>query len=89
MIQRTSTHIARSDTLMELGLGGLYSETALAAGITTDTADLIFASIPYKIMHTFQMRMRHPHSFTFIRVLQTPVSFVVELRHQPPVRNQL
>jgi len=55
MIQRTSTHIARSDSLMELSLGGLYSEDALKAGITTDTADLTFASIPYKIMHTFQI----------------------------------
>jgi putative flavoprotein involved in K+ transport len=55
MIQRTSTHISRSDTLMELALGGLYSEDAVQAGITTDTADLIFASIPYKIMHTFQI----------------------------------
>jgi putative flavoprotein involved in K+ transport len=55
MIQRTSTHVARSDTLMELGLGSLYSEAAVQAGITTDTADLIFASIPYKILHTFQI----------------------------------
>src|SRR5262249_860872 len=55
MIQRTSTHVSRSDTLMELGLGSLYSEAALRAGITTDTADLIFASIPYKIPHPFQI----------------------------------
>jgi putative flavoprotein involved in K+ transport len=55
MIQRTSTHIARSDTLMELGLGSLYSEAAVQAGITTDIADLIFASIPYKILPTFQI----------------------------------
>jgi putative flavoprotein involved in K+ transport len=55
MLQRTSTHIAKSDTLMELALGGLYSESALQAGITTDKADLIFASIPYRIMHTFQI----------------------------------
>jgi putative flavoprotein involved in K+ transport len=55
MVQRSSTHIARSDTLMELGLGGLYSEQALANGITTDTADMIFASIPYKILHEFQI----------------------------------
>lgn len=55
MVQRTSTHVARSDTLMELGLGDLYSERAVANGITTDSADLIFASIPYKIMHTFQI----------------------------------
>jgi putative flavoprotein involved in K+ transport len=55
MIQRSSTHIARSDSLMELALGDLYSERALKNGITTDKADLIFASLPYKIMHTFQI----------------------------------
>ena len=32
MIQRSSTHIARSDTLMELALGDLYSERALDSG---------------------------------------------------------
>ena len=55
MIQRSSTHIARSDTLMELALGDLYSERALGSGVTTEMADLIFASIPYRIMHTFQI----------------------------------
>jgi putative flavoprotein involved in K+ transport len=55
MIQRSSTHIARSDTLMDLALGGLYSEAAVKNGITTDKADLIFASVPYKIMHAFQI----------------------------------
>lgn len=55
MVQRSSTHIVRSDSLMELGLGDLYSERALAAGITTDKADLIFASLPYRIMHRFQI----------------------------------
>ena len=55
MIQRSSTHVARSDTLMELALGRLYSEAAVKAGITTDIADLLFASIPYRIMHTFQI----------------------------------
>ena len=55
MVQRSSTHIARSDTLMELGLGDLYSERALQAGVTTAKADLIFASLPYKILHEFQI----------------------------------
>ena len=55
MIQRSSTHVARSDTLMELALGRLYSEAAVKAGITTDMADLIFASVPYRILPTFQM----------------------------------
>jgi putative flavoprotein involved in K+ transport len=55
MIQRSSTHIAKSDSLMELALGGLYSEAALEAGVTTDKADLIFASLPFRIMHEFQI----------------------------------
>jgi putative flavoprotein involved in K+ transport len=55
MIQRSSTHIAPSDSLMELALGGLYSEAALKAGVTTDKADLLFASIPYKILAPMQV----------------------------------
>jgi len=55
MIQRSSTHIAPSDSLMELALGGLYSEAALKAGVTTDKADLIFASVPYRIMAPMQV----------------------------------
>ncbi|MCP5084087.1 MAG: NAD(P)/FAD-dependent oxidoreductase [Alphaproteobacteria bacterium] len=55
MVQRSSTHIAKSDTLMELALGGLYSEDAIKNGIDHHTADLIFASVPYKIMHAFQI----------------------------------
>ena len=55
MIQRSSTHIAPSDSLMELALGGLYSEAALKNGIDHHKADLIFASVPYRIMHTFQI----------------------------------
>ena len=55
MVQRSSTHIVKSDSLMEHALGGLYSERALAAGITTAKADMIFASLPYRIMHEFQI----------------------------------
>jgi len=55
MIQRSSTHIAPSETLMELALGGLYSEAAVKAGVTTDKADLIFASVPYRIMAPMQV----------------------------------
>lgn len=54
MIQRSSTHVVKSDTLMELALGDLYSEEAVAKGITTDMADLIFASIPYKVLPEMQ-----------------------------------
>ncbi|MGB3815958.1 MAG: NAD(P)/FAD-dependent oxidoreductase [Shinella sp.] len=55
MVQRSTTHIVKSDTLMDIGLGALYSEQALANGVTTAKADLIFASLPYRIMHEFQI----------------------------------
>ena len=50
MLQRSSTHIVRSDSLMEYALGDLYSERALAAGTTTEKADMLFASLPYRIL---------------------------------------
>jgi putative flavoprotein involved in K+ transport len=49
MIQRTSTHIVKSDTLMELEAGPLYSEAALAKGIDVNKADLLYAATPYKL----------------------------------------
>ncbi|MDH3292821.1 MAG: NAD(P)/FAD-dependent oxidoreductase [Acidimicrobiia bacterium] len=55
MIQRSSTHVARSESVMRLALGDLYSEEAVANGIDTHTADMIFGSIPYRIMHRFQI----------------------------------
>ena len=51
MIQRSSTTVVRSASLMELGIGRLYSEAALAAGITTERADLIDASMPFALKH--------------------------------------
>jgi putative flavoprotein involved in K+ transport len=55
MVQRSSTHIVKSDSFTELALGPLYSEQALAEGITTEKADMIFASVPYRIMPEFQI----------------------------------
>ncbi|GFE64802.1 NAD(P)/FAD-dependent oxidoreductase [Litoreibacter roseus] len=55
MVQRSTTHIVRSDTLMDIGLGALYSEEAVQAGMTTNKADMIFASLPYRILHEFQI----------------------------------
>jgi putative flavoprotein involved in K+ transport len=55
MVQRSSSHIVKSDALMEIGVGALYSEQAVAAGMTTEKADLVFASLPYRIMHQFQI----------------------------------
>ncbi|TDL33756.1 NAD(P)/FAD-dependent oxidoreductase [Arthrobacter nitrophenolicus] len=55
MVQRSSTHIARSESLMDLALGDLYSERALAAGVTTEKADLLFASLPMRILPEAQV----------------------------------
>lgn len=55
MVQRSSTHIVKSETLMDIGLGDLYSERALKNGVTTWKADMIFASLPYRILHEFQI----------------------------------
>lgn len=54
MIQRSSTHIVQSDSLMEHSLGSLYSEKAVADGMTTQKADLTFASLPYALVPEFQ-----------------------------------
>ncbi|HLW90914.1 MAG TPA: NAD(P)/FAD-dependent oxidoreductase [Roseiarcus sp.] len=50
MIQRSPTTVVRSETLMEFGFKDLYSEEAVAKGMTTDKADLLFASIPFRLM---------------------------------------
>ena len=54
MVQRSTTHVVKSETLMDVALGALYSEDAVANGITTDKADLIFASIPYAMLPAIQ-----------------------------------
>ncbi|MDJ0825168.1 MAG: NAD(P)/FAD-dependent oxidoreductase [Rhodobacter sp.] len=55
MVQRSTTHIVKSETLMDIGLGDLYSERAVANGIDHNTADLIFASLPYKVLPALQV----------------------------------
>ena len=54
MVQRSSTHIVRSDQFVEHAIGPLYSEEAVDRGIDVHTADLLFASQPYGIMHRWQ-----------------------------------
>jgi putative flavoprotein involved in K+ transport len=54
MVQRSSTLIAKQSSLMEFGLKKLYSEDALAAGITTAKADATFASVPFALLADFQ-----------------------------------
>ncbi|MFS8102249.1 NAD(P)/FAD-dependent oxidoreductase [Lentzea alba] len=55
MVQRSSTHVIKSETLMDLGLGDLYSERALAAGVTTERADTLFASLPHRVLPGLQL----------------------------------
>jgi putative flavoprotein involved in K+ transport len=54
MIQRAPTIVVRSESLMELAWGPLYSEDALARGITTEIADLTVASVPFKVLPELQ-----------------------------------
>src|SRR5262249_60722085 len=55
MVQRSAAPIVKYDSLMELGLGALYSEEAVAAGMTTEKADHVFASIPYRLLAQSQI----------------------------------
>jgi putative flavoprotein involved in K+ transport len=54
MVQRSSTLVVKSETLMEFTWGRLFSEAALAAGITTDKADILMASMPYGMLPKVQ-----------------------------------
>jgi len=54
MVQRAPTIVARSETLMDLAWGPLYSEQAVARGITTQLADLTVASVPFKVLPEMQ-----------------------------------
>ncbi len=49
MVQRSPTVVARSESLMDLAQGPLYSEQALANGVTTEIADLTVASLPHRV----------------------------------------
>jgi putative flavoprotein involved in K+ transport len=49
-VQRSPTVVVRSETLIELAHGPLYSEEALAKGITAEAADLVLASIPHRLV---------------------------------------
>jgi putative flavoprotein involved in K+ transport len=54
MVQRSPTVVATSDALMEHAWGRLYSEDALERGITTEIADLTVASVPFRLLPSFQ-----------------------------------
>jgi putative flavoprotein involved in K+ transport len=49
MVQRSATTVVRSELVVSLAFGALYSEEAVAAGITTERADMLAASLPYRL----------------------------------------
>jgi len=56
MVQRSPTLVVRSDSFMKI-VSRLYSEDALAAGITTDRADLLNASWPHRLVPALQREL--------------------------------
>jgi putative flavoprotein involved in K+ transport len=54
MVQRSPTCIMRSEMVVNVAFGALYSEEALAAGITTERADMLAASLPYRLAPAVQ-----------------------------------
>ena len=57
MIQRSPTLVVRSETLMDVGFAGLYSEDAVEKGIDVDKADLLFASVPFRLLPDAQRKL--------------------------------
>lgn len=57
MIQRSSTLVAKAQTLSAVGAGAraLYSQAAADAGVTTERADLIAASLPHRLQPEAQI----------------------------------
>lgn len=54
MIQRSATTVVRSETLLQVAFADLYSQEAVQSGMTTEMADLVFASQPFRLMATAQ-----------------------------------
>ena len=54
MIQRAPTIVVTSEALLEHAWGPLYSERAVAAGISTAIADLTVAATPFRLLPAFQ-----------------------------------
>jgi putative flavoprotein involved in K+ transport len=50
MLQRSSTLVVKSNTVFELAVKDLYSEEAFESGMTVEKADLIQASLPFRVL---------------------------------------
>ena len=67
MVQRSSTHIIRQSTMTDVLLKPVYSQEAVDAGITTDRADLLNASVPIRLQEQV-----HRQAWAGIRVAEAP-----------------
>ena len=67
MVQRSSTHIVRQQSMTDVMLKPIYSQEAVDAGITTDIADLIGASVPIRLQEIGARR-----TWTAIREAEAP-----------------
>jgi putative flavoprotein involved in K+ transport len=54
LVQRSSTVVVTSQSLMEFAWSRLYSEEALERGISTEIADLTVASVPFMVLPSLQ-----------------------------------
>lgn len=54
MLQRSPTTVVRIESVMRFSSGKLFSEAALAAGITTEQADFMIASRPFRLVERIQ-----------------------------------
>ena len=50
MVQRSSSIVIKSETLLEYSFRGVF-QTGFEERITTEKADLLFASTPFKLLH--------------------------------------
>lgn len=62
IVQRSPTTLMLRESLQKAFLEDLYSEDALSKGITTEIADLLFASVPYRVMPVM-----HSHGVVKVR----------------------
>jgi len=73
MLQRSPTVVVKSESLRRFVWGRLYSPEAVAAGITTERADLLTASMPLRISPAAQLPIYEQiraHDATFYAALE-------------------
>jgi cation diffusion facilitator CzcD-associated flavoprotein CzcO len=77
MVQRSSTHIAPSGSLMELALGGLYREEAVKNGIDHHKAELV-AKGSIKLKSHNNIQRINPKSVTLTDGTELPCDVLID-----------